>query len=176
LGLATIYGIVKQNSGSIQVYSEQGLGTAFKIYWPRVVAETTPRVEQLQVDEPPSGTETILLTEDETTVREMTASILKEQGYTVLEAANGQEALRLAQEHRGQIQLLLTDVVMPQMSGKELAEQLQAGCPAIKVLYASGYMDDAIAHHGVLEPGIAFIQKPFSPADVARKVREVLDA
>lgn len=123
----------------------------------------------------PPGTETVLLVEDESAVRELVAQILGELGYTVLKAANGQEALALAQAHSAPIHLLLTDIVMPEMGGKMLAEQLAEISPETRVLFTSGYADNAIVHHGALEEGVVFIQKPFSPAGLARKVRQVLD-
>jgi two-component system cell cycle sensor histidine kinase/response regulator CckA len=176
LGLATCYGIVKQHGGVINCYSEVGHGTTFKIYLPRV--EALPQTEQrpTYTEEMPRGSETVLLVEDEAAVRTLAARILRDQGYVVLEAANGEEGLRLAQERGGEIiDLLLTDVVMPRMSGVALAEQLQALRPAIKVLFTSGYTDNAIIHHSQVDPGIAFLHKPFSPAALARKVRDVLD-
>jgi len=174
LGLATCYGIVKQSGGHIWVYSEVGQGTSIKVYLPLAEAEADapPEYEEAEL---PGGTETILLAEDEASVRNLTARALRRLGYTVLEAANGEEALYLAREHSDQeIQLLFTDVVMPQMGGIVLAEQLRAMRPGIKVLYTSGYTDNAIVHHGVLDAGIAFLQKPFSPELLAAKVREVL--
>ncbi len=123
----------------------------------------------------PRGAETILLVEDEPSVKGFAVQVLRENGYNLLEAANGNEALRMAQEYAGEIHLLLTDVVMPQMGGKELADRLKPLRPDIKVLFTSGYTDNAIVHHGVLEPGIDFLQKPFSPETLAQKVREVLD-
>jgi signal transduction histidine kinase/HAMP domain-containing protein len=176
LGLATCYGIVKQNQGHIAVYSEVGQGTTFRIYLPRVnEAASAPTIAR-QADTMPRGTETVLLVEDEPAVRDLAVRVLREQGYTVLDAPNGAEALRIAHEHDGRrIDLLLTDVVMPLMSGSALAEQLRAAHPEIKVLFASGYTDEAIVRHGVLSPGVTLIQKPFTPATLALKVRQVLD-
>ncbi|MEW5957487.1 MAG: PAS domain S-box protein [Chloroflexota bacterium] len=177
LGLAMVYGIVKQSGGDIWVYSEPGLGTTFKIYLPRL-DETTPLLEtplDLSADIP-TGTETVLLVEDEESVRTLARRILEMSGYTVLEAEHGGEALLLDAHRQGPIHLLLTDVIMPHMGGQELAERLVALHPEMKVLYVSGYTDQAIAHHGVLDPGLFFLQKPFSPNALARKVREVLDA
>jgi PAS domain S-box-containing protein len=176
LGLATCYGIVKQHSGSIGVYSEVGHGTTFKIYLPCVASATERGVQRVEVDGLPRGAETVLLVEDEISVRALAARVLRAQGYAVIEAANGDEALALAHD-RGEagIDLLLTDVIMPQIGGRELAARLKALLPQVKVLYMSGYTDDAIVHHGRLEPGIVFLHKPFSPAALARKVREVLD-
>lgn len=175
LGLATVYGIVKQSEGSIWVYSEVGRGTTFRLYLPAVegrVGEVASELENLELL---GGTETVLLVEDEEVVREMATEMLREYGYHVLEAKLPNEALILSAQHDGQIQLMLTDVVMPQMSGRDLAEQLAPLRPEMKVLYMSGYTDDAIVHHGVLEEGTAFIGKPFSIDALARKVREVLD-
>ena len=176
LGLATCYGIAKQNGGHIAVESEPGKGTTFKIYLSRINEEASPSPNTEDIDHLPSGTETVLLVEDESAVRKLAAHVLREQGYTVLEASNGIEALRIVQEYSGQeIHLLLTDVVMPLMGGKELAEQLRARFPTIKMLFASGYSDEAIVGHGVLSSSIAFTQKPFSPVGLANDVREVLD-
>jgi len=176
LGLATVYGIVKQAGGHIWLYSELGEGTTFKIYLPRAVS---PAEILVQTPEPIvllSGSETVLLVEDEPSVRGLAVQTLRGRGYTVLEAMHGEEALRVANGHESEIALLLTDVVMPQMSGRELAERLQKQHPEMKVLYASGYTENTIVHHGVLEPGIAFLSKPFTPTQLTRKVREVLDS
>ncbi|OGP73222.1 MAG: hypothetical protein A2V86_13375 [Deltaproteobacteria bacterium RBG_16_49_23] len=176
LGLSTVYGIVKQSSGNINVYSEPGLGTTFKIYLPRVEEEEDNLQRKDLGISVSTGNETILLTEDEQSVRELAARILRNRGYQVYEAPDGREALAIAQRHpERKIHLLLTDVVMPGMSGKELADRLKLSMPDIKVLFISGYTDNAIVHHGVLDKGINFIQKPFSPDSLARKVREVLD-
>jgi PAS domain S-box-containing protein len=175
LGLATSYGIVKQHGGNIWFQSAPGRGTTFRIYLPRAV--DTPEV-QTQTESAPTvvhGTETILLVEDEPTVRALAARVLRAQGYRVLEAANGYEALRLVQEYIEPIHLLLTDVVMPQMGGKMVAEQLKALFPTIKVLFISGYADDTVVRRGGLEPGVEILQKPFSPAQLAQKVRAMLD-
>jgi two-component system, cell cycle sensor histidine kinase and response regulator CckA len=175
LGLATCHGIVKQHGGHIWVYSEPDAGTVFKIYLPRVqeaVEALSPPPPEVPV---PNGTETVLLVEDDSMVRDMAANVLRSRGYTLLEAGNGNAALALAKSHRGDIHLLVTDVVMPQMSGKTLAEILSAERPGLRVLYCSGYTDNAIVHHGVLDPGIAFLQKPYTPASLARKVRETID-
>jgi len=176
LGLSTVYGIVKQSGGNIWVYSEPGYGTTFKIYLPRVEEDLDTLHGRDETDSLPRGSETVLLVEDEPSVRDLAHRLLNQQGYKVLEAANGKEALRVVLEHIGEkIHLLLTDVVMPRMGGKELADQLKILRPDIKVLYASGYTDNAIVHHGVLERGTNFLQKPFSPKALSQKVREVLD-
>ncbi|HET9223584.1 MAG TPA: PAS domain S-box protein, partial [Roseiflexaceae bacterium] len=176
LGLATCYGIIKQHGGSIGVYSEVGLGTSFKIYLPRIIAPSEAIAQRNHTDGLPRGAETVLLVEDEVSVRALAARVLRAQGYNVIEAANGDEALALAHDQDAAgIDLLLTDVIMPQVGGRELAARLTALLPRLKVLYMSGYTDDAIVHHGRLEPGIVFLVKPFSPGGLARKVREVLD-
>jgi len=175
LGLSTAYGIIKQSNGFIWVYSEPDHGTTFKIYLP-LVDEPAPKYEgQAELLPLPLGTETVLLAEDAAAVRAAARQILERSGYTVLEAPTGRDALIIASKRQTPIHLLLTDVVMPEMSGSELAEQFAEFRPASKVLYMSGYTDDAIVRHGILRPGIAYLQKPFSPDALARKVREVLD-
>ena len=176
LGLSTVYGIVKQSGGNIWVYSEVGRGTTFKVYLPRIDQAVEPLEVSSGQDESPTGTETVLLVEDEEIVRDMTQEILRMNGYHVLESSHGDEALAVCRQHKGPIHLMLTDVVMPQMSGRELAERLMPLRPEMRVLYMSGYTDDAIVHHGVLDEGMAFIEKPFTPNALARKVRESLDA
>jgi PAS domain S-box-containing protein len=177
LGLATVYGIVKQSGGFIWVYSEPEHGTAFKIYFPRVEeeAEHARRRSAPQAPESVSGTETLLLVEDEEGVRRLAREVLEKHGYTVLEASGRQSALDLAEHHSGPIHLVLTDVVMPEMDGPEVATRLSALRPGIKVLYMSGYTNDAVLHRGLLDAGVAFLQKPFSPKELARRVRELLD-
>ena len=175
LGLSTVYGIVKQSGGNIWVYSERGYGTTFKIYLPRVAESVeSPQARNASL-RPTHGSETILLVEDDETVRTLVLTILQRKGYMVLEAQHGMEAIMIAQRHKGQIRLLITDVVMPAMSGPELARRLALVYPCMKVLYISGYTDSAIVHRGVLEADTLFLQKPFTPSDLARKVREVLD-
>jgi CheY-like chemotaxis protein len=174
LGLSTVYGIVKQSGGNIWVYSEVGVGTTFKIYLPLVDDRLTERDADAAPVESAAGTETILLAEDEEMVRNLAHEILKINGYTVLPAANAAEALLICQQHEGPIHLLLTDVVMPRISGPELAEQIVRLRPATRVLYMSGYTDHAIVHHGILDGDIAFIGKPFTPNALVLKVVEVL--
>jgi len=174
LGLSTVYGIVKQSGGSIWVYSEVSVGTTFKIYLPLVDDQTTAPGPNAARPESAAGTETILLAEDEEMVRHLARESLKMYGFTVLEAANASEALLISQQHDGPIHLLLTDVVMPRMSGKELAEQLVSLRPDTRVLYMSGYTDQAIVHHGILDGDISFIGKPFTPDALVLKVVEVL--
>jgi two-component system cell cycle sensor histidine kinase/response regulator CckA len=174
LGLATIYGIVKQCGGTLWVYSEAGQGTTFKLYFPHVQEEISAGSEGPIVGDVVHGTETVLLVEDERAVRDLAREVLTRCGYTVLEAADGKEALRTAAECGIAIDLLITDVVMPGMSGRELADELTVLRSDMKVLYMSGYTDNAIVHHGVLDPGTQFLQKPFTPDGLARKAREVL--
>jgi PAS domain S-box-containing protein len=176
LGLATVYGIIKQSQGSIWVYSEPGTGSTFKIYLPIAVAEP---VQQVATDRQPvslHGTETLLIVEDQPETRSVIRETLRRRGYTVIEAANGPEAILKSGQHTGPIHLLLTDVVMGGMSGRQLAENLHANRPDLRVLYMSGYTDDAIVRHGILEPGLAFVQKPFAADSLLRKIRGVLEA
>ena len=176
LGLATIYGVVKQADGSIEVDSEVGKGTTFRIYLPRVEGAAAKPPDPSPPMEPLEGSETVLLVEDEEIVRNLGVRILAEFGYRVMHAGNGDEAIELAGGHGERIDLLLTDVVMPGMSGRELANRLTRTRPETKVLFTSGYTDDAIVHHGVLDEGVSFLGKPYSPSALARKVREVLDS
>jgi signal transduction histidine kinase len=176
LGLATVYGIVTQSGGSISVYSEPGRGTTFKMYLPRVKEAVETRVVVASPDTPVRGSETILVVEDEEAVRSLARLVLERKGYTVLEARHGTEALRVSERHEGPIALVLTDLVMPGLGGRELAGRLATVRPDTKVLYMSGYTDNAIVHQGVLDAGAAFLSKPFTPDALARKVREVLDA
>ena len=176
LGLSTAYGIVKQSHGSIWVYSEPGRGTTFKIYLPRENPDIAPTTTKpAPFHKLAKGTETILVVEDEEALRKIAERILCAAGYTVLTAADGDAALRASQQHESEIHLLLTDVIMPRMSGRMLVERLTAIRPTVKVLYMSGYTDNAIVHHGVLDAKTNFIGKPFSAADLTWKVREVLD-
>ncbi len=174
LGLATVYGIVKQSDGYIWVYSEPGHGTSFKIYLPRVADAPGPVRRAFEPSASARGSEMVLAVEDDEMVRALIRRMLETRGYTVLLASHGDEALRLLERHPGRVDLLMTDVVMPGMSGRDLADRVAELRPGIKVLYLSGYTDDAIVRHGVLEPGIAFLQKPFTADALARKVREVL--
>jgi PAS domain S-box-containing protein len=175
LGLSTVYGIVMQSGGNIWVYSEPDLGTTFKIYLPRVDESFEEMREKVTREELPCGGETILVVEDEEDVRRLAVRVLERQGYTVLETSCGDDALVLSKERKEPIHMILTDVVMPRMSGRQLADQLLPLHPKMKVLYMSGYTDNAIVHHGVLEEGINYIQKPFTIDGLARKVREVLE-
>ncbi len=175
LGLSTIYGIVKQSGGNIWVYSELGGGTTFKIYLPRVEEALTPVETSTPEDASRQGSETILLVEDDEVIRKLVSVILHDHGYTVLVARNGSEALKISEQHLDPIHLMLTDVVMPQMTVRELTQRLAEMCPQTRVLYVSGYTDEAIVHHGVLDEGMYFMQKPFTAVALLRKVREVLD-
>jgi len=176
LGLATVYGIVRQNNGFINVYSEPGYRTTFKIYLPRYMG----RIEQARTEglEAPvmRGQETVLVVEDEPSLLDLNRLMLEGQGYRVLSAGTPGEAIRLAEEYAGQIHLLMTDVVMPEMNGRDLARKMLSLSPNLKCLFTSGYTANVIAHHGVLDEGVCFIQKPFSRKDLAAKVREALNS
>jgi CheY-like chemotaxis protein len=175
LGLSTVYGIVEQSGGTIRVESEPERGSTFRIFFP--TAETPQRLEGQERSEEDlsQGSETILVVEDERLVRTLVYQILKRAGYRVLEAQNGAEALRLAIQHQGKLHLLLTDVVMPLMGGPDLAKKLCDFRKETKVLFMSGYTDDAAIRQGTLDPRMAFIQKPFTPVALTQKIREVLD-
>jgi CheY-like chemotaxis protein len=176
LGLATVYGIVRQSGGHISVYSEQGVGTVFKVYLPRVHEVITPRLSGQGTRALVPGQETVLVVEDEDAVRALTRHVLEEAGYQVLTASNGLEALQAIEEYVGPVHLLVTDVIMPHMSGRQVAETLLERYPSLKILYVSGYTDDAVLRHGVFRAQVSFLQKPFSPAALTAKVRSVLDA
>ncbi len=176
LGLATVHGIVKQNNGVINVYSEPAKGTTFKIYLPRYKGQSVEILSKSTSTIPSGHGETILLVEDDISILNLQQKILEEMGYDVLAANSPNEAITLAEERADEISLLLTDVVMPEMNGRELSVQLQLLCPQIKTIYMSGYTANVIAHHGVLEEGVSFISKPFTKQELASKVRETLDS
>jgi PAS domain S-box-containing protein len=176
LGLSTVYGIVKQSGGNIWLYSEPGKGTTFKIYLPAIAALPEDIGKAAPAEAVQRGGGTVLVVEDDEQLRRLTHRALAGQGYTVLEADRGSTALDIARRHKGQIDLLLTDVIMPDTNGRKLAETIQAARPGIRVLYMSGYPDGAIASHGMLEPGVAYLAKPFTTEAITRRVREVLEA
>jgi CheY-like chemotaxis protein len=176
LGLATVYGIVKQSDGHITVESEPGQGATFRVYLPQARSAAPPARPTEQAARPTQGSEVVLLVEDEDGVRNLARQVLQAHKYTVLEAPDGPQALEISKAWGDRIDLLVTDVVMPCMSGHQLADRLSPERPAMKILYMSGYTDDAIVQHRVLEPGNHFLQKPFRPGELASKVREVLDA
>jgi CheY-like chemotaxis protein len=175
LGLATVYGIVKQNLGSINVYSEFGRGTTFRIYLPRHAGETVEVKKTDREEITATHGETILMVEDEAVLLEINTTMLTDLGYTVLAASTPTEAVSLGEAHAGRIDLLMTDVVMPEMNGLELQQLINQSNPGIACLFMSGYTANVISHHGVLDEGVSFIQKPFTLRDMARKVRDVLD-
>ncbi len=175
LGLAVVHGVVKQSGGHIKVHSELGIGTTFKVYLPRVELTPEPGKSEVSSQPTPLGTETILLVEDAPAVRTLIRHILTDQGYTILEAADGIEGLRVAEEYKDPIHLLVTDVVMPGMGGRQMAEQFQPLHPEAKVLYLSGYMDDAVVRHGILQEEVQFLHKPFKPSALIFKIRLILD-
>jgi CheY-like chemotaxis protein len=176
LGLSTVYGIVRQAGGSIAVHSEPGRGATFTIHLPTIADSASTASTETSTGKAPRGTETLLLVEDQPELRRFVALQLREHGYHVLEAGDGGEALLAASRHDGPLHLLLTDVVMPRMNGKELAERLKDARPAVRVLYMSGYTGDVITRNGLLEAGEMFIAKPFTPRSLAVKVREALEA
>ncbi|MBM9520517.1 PAS domain S-box protein [Desulforhopalus vacuolatus] len=175
LGLATVYGIVKQNNGFINVYSELEKGTTIRVYFSRHVAQALEVRNETALENPLSQGETILLVEDDASILDLGIRILENLGYNVLSTTRSKDAKKMAEEYDGKINLLITDVVMPEMNGRELSEQLQIIYPELKILFMSGYTANVIAHHGVLDEGIYFISKPFSPKDIALKIREILD-
>ncbi|MBI3406131.1 MAG: response regulator [Acidobacteria bacterium] len=174
LGLATVYGIVKQSEGFIWVYSEPDRGSNFKIYLPRAQEVSEAEAENIH-PHTPRGTETILVVEDEEGVRELTSEFLSISGYRVLVARNGAEALQVCRDFDGPIHVMVTDVVMPGLSGRDLAEQAARIRPSMRILFVSGYSDDAIAHQGVIEPNSSFLEKPFTHSALTARIREILD-
>jgi len=177
LGLSTVHGIVKQSGGQIWVYSAVGQGTTFKTYFPMAAVHAdAERRERSEGSVSPGGSETILLVEDDESVRSLAVAVLIQNGYTVIETGHPTAALSMVASHEGPIDLLITDVVMPGLSGRRLVGELSPLMPGMRVLYMSGYTDNAIVHHGVLDPGLAFLQKPFAPDAFLRKVRDVLDS
>ncbi len=176
LGLATAYGIVKQSRGDIEVFSEPGHGTSFKIYLPRVLGQAAAAEQRPEAEPAARGSETVLLVEDDDALGRLATGVLASQGYIVLAARNGREALALSSSHPEPIDLMLTDVIMPGMNGRELAEQLVSLRPKLRVLYMSGYTPDVAVRHGVLQATMAYLPKPFTPAALTQKVRAVLDA
>jgi CheY-like chemotaxis protein len=174
LGLSTVYGIVKQSEGYIWCYSEVGVGTTFKIYLPRVDEEASPGLK-LPAPRMAQGSETVLLIEDDPSLRDLLCETLEGAGYTVLVAEGGTNALQIADEYAGAIQLIVTDVIMPGLTGRQAAEKIKSARSEVEILFISGYTSEAIAKHGVLEPEARYLSKPFAPDDLLRKVRDVLD-
>ena len=174
LGLATVYGIVRQSAGWITVTSELGQGTTFHIYLPRVGTDVAAQPGASAPEAAARGSETVLVVEDQDAVRRLISTILEGYGYRVLQVSNGPDAIKLTEQHPETIHLLLTDVVLPLMNGRVLADQLIAARPGIKVLFMSGYTEETIGHHGVLDSGLTYLQKPFTPEALAAKVREAL--
>jgi CheY-like chemotaxis protein len=175
LGLATVYGIVKQSGGSIQVESEVGRGTEFRIHFPAAHGSTSKRLDAVAGENVARGTETVLIAEDEPDLRELARIFLEGYGYKVLTAASAEQAIQAADAFAGRIHLLLTDVIMPGMSGRQLAESILRRRPQTMIMYMTGYTDDMVVQHKVLEPGVQLLQKPFTKFDLARKVRSTLD-
>ena len=175
LGLATVYGIAKQNDGFVDVFSEPGKGSTFQVYLPRQADAAEPVQPFFNAQLPEGCGETILIVEDEAAIMELGKIILEELGYRVIQAPVPTEALRLAREHRNDLQLLITDVIMPEMNGRQLADRIKDYCPRLKTLFMSGYTANVIARRGVIEEGVCFMAKPFSKSDIAFKVREALD-
>jgi CheY-like chemotaxis protein len=176
LGLATVYGIAKRFDGHVTVYTEMGIGTTFKVYLPRSAGQAGRAASGVQAVPVAGGTETLLVCEDDETIRQLMCRVLTERGYQVLSAENSQKGIELAARHEGPIDLLVTDVIMQGMSGGQMAQQLKAQRPNMRILYVSGYTSDVVEQHGVLESGIQFLQKPFTAEDLARRVRELLDS
>ncbi len=176
LGLATAYGMIRQSGGAIQILSELGAGTTARVYLPLGETEVPEKASEPEQSARTTGVETILVVEDEARVRKLVAGVLASRGYTVLEAMRGEEALRLLHSHQGRVDMAVVDVVMPEMSGPDLVRQIEAVRPGLRILYMSGYTDEAVVHHGIPASGAAFLQKPFLPDALARKVREVLDS
>jgi two-component system cell cycle sensor histidine kinase/response regulator CckA len=175
LGLAMVYGFIKQSGGHIEVASGVAAGATFHIYLPRAL-EVTPASQRAPAAlERPTGTETVLLVEDEDAVRRLAKRVLQSSGYTVIEARNGDDAVAVARGHEGPIDILVTDLVMPRMNGRQLATMMSQARPGLRVLFVSGYTEQAVMRSDILEPSVAFLQKPFSPSELAHKVREVLD-